>query len=112
MAFSIGISEFRNMIIIERATTEINNDKVPVEKYIKLFETRAKIINLRGEEFHNLGTNYKETKTFYIRYNRMFPLKVSDRIVYKGYNYNINYINNVEERNKYLEIRAEVLNGD
>lgn len=111
MDFNININEFRHSITIERLTQGKDEDNIPFETWQKLFNSRAKVLNVRGEEFYNaLSVNSKVSNTFYIRFNRNHTISTKDRIIYNNKIYNILYINNIEEANKYLEIKAEVIN--
>lgn len=107
--FSIKPSEFKHTIEIGRFIDGKNEDNIPIQKWERLYNTRAKILNVRGEEFYNLGTSSKEVKSFYIRYNHNYELTTKDRIKYNSKFYNITYVNNVDEANRYIEIRAEVV---
>ncbi|MDU1566417.1 MAG: phage head closure protein [Clostridium sp.] len=107
--FYINPSEFKHPIIIERVTKVKDEDNILKDKWIKLCNARAKILYTRGNEYvENYGTNSNVGVTFYIRYNHK-DITSKDRIVYKGRNHNIIYVNNVQELNKYYEIRAEVI---
>lgn len=107
--FVIDSGEFRFPISIQRASIEKNTDSIPVEVWTELLKTRAKIINGNGDEYSKaLGTGSKSEKTFYIRYTQKYLLSDKDRIIYNNHAFNIKYINNIKEMNKYLEIRCEI----
>ena len=109
MKFKINPGEFRHRIEIQRAVKKQNNDNMLVNTWEKLFDTRAKIINIKGDEFlQNKGVGISISKKFYIRYNRNIKLLESDRILYNNEIYDIKYIDNIEERNVYLELNCEV----
>ena len=107
--FYINPSEFKHPITIERATKSKDNDNRLVETWTKLCNARAKILYTRGTEFAEAYGNKSNTGvTFYIRYNHL-DLTTKDRITYKNKAYNIIYVNNVQELDRYYEIRAEII---
>lgn len=110
MEFKINTGEFKHLISIERGKMEKNSDGIPEYTWSKLLDTRAKIVNLSGNEYLKaLATGIKIDKTFYIRYDISKNINTEDRIFYNGEYYNIKYVNNVHEMNKYLEIKCEML---
>lgn len=107
MKFTIRSGEFKHPISIERYTTIKDKDKLTIKMWSNLFDTRAKILNVRGDEFYTaLSNSARVDVTFYIRFNRNIEVKSSDRIKYKGKFYDIIYLNNIEEADKYLEIKS------
>lgn len=109
MKFKINAGELRHPISIQRTTTTLK-ENIPLEKTEELFKTKAKIINGHGDEYlKNYGLESKVTKTFYIRYNRSHEVTHKDYVIYKDEKYNIVYVNNIEEMNRYLELKCEVI---
>lgn len=107
--FNINTGEFKHPITIERYTKVKDEDNILREKWDKLCSSRAKILWIRGNEYtENYGVNSNAGVTFYIRYNHK-NITSKDRVVYKEKNYNIIYINNVQELDKYYEIKAELV---
>lgn len=108
MSFYINVSEFKHPITIERFTKGVDEDNIPINVWSKLFDSRAKILNVRGEEFYSaMSVNSKIDKTFYIRVHRDYEVTSKDRVVYNNKAYNILYVNNIDESGKYLEIKVE-----
>lgn len=106
--FIINPGEFRFPIEIKRSVIEKNTDGIPTEVWYTLLKTRSKIINGNGDEYSQaLGTGAKSEKTFYIRYTPKHLLSDKDMIIYNNQDFNIKYINNIKEMNKYLEIRCK-----
>lgn len=109
MKFKIRPGEFKHRIYIKRS---INSDmeNIPIVQLVDLFNTKAKIINGHGDEYNKAGgIDYKEIKTFYIRYNRAIEVLNTDFVFYKNKKYNIIYVNNIEEANRYLEVKCEAI---
>lgn len=107
--FKINTSEFRHPIKFQRFE-EINNFGIIQENWIDLYSTRAKINNTTGKEFiANNGITSSVTTRFTIRYNHIHKLTTKDRLIYKDKVYNITYINNILEKNNYLEIVGELV---
>lgn len=108
--FNINISEFKHPIVIERCQKVKDEDNRLVEQWVNLCNSRAKILWTRGSEYiESYGTNSEIEATFYIRFNYK-NINSKDRLVYKGETYDIIYINNVQEANKYYEIKAKKVN--
>lgn len=106
----INPGEFRHRIQIQRYDEYKNDDNIPCEGWIDLFSTKAKVINVRGDDFILAqGNGVRITKTFYIRARKEFEVTEEDRIIYNGREFNIKYVNDIEERGIYLEIKAEVI---
>lgn len=109
MMFNINPSELRHSIVIERCQRVKDEDNRLIEQWTKLCNSRAKILYTRGSEYvEAYGTNSNVGVTFYIRYNHK-NITSKDRIIYKGKLYNIIYVNNIQELNRYYEIKAELI---
>ena len=106
----INPGEFRHRIEIQRAITSKNKDKIPVETWETIFTTKAKILNVRGQEFLQAqGSQTKVTKTFYIRARKNIYVTEEDRVKYKENLYKIHYANDIEERGIYIELKCEAI---
>ena len=108
--FNISSAEFRHPITIERYSKFKDEDNILREDWTKLCGARAKILWTRGSEYtENYGTNSEVEATFYIRFNHK-NITSKDRLIYKNEAYDIIYVNNVQEANKYYEIKAKRVN--
>lgn len=108
--FNINISEFNHPVTIERVEKVKNEDNRLVEQWDTICNSRAKILWTRGSEYtENYGTNSEVEATFYIRFNYK-NITSKDRLIYKNEVYDIIYVNNVQESNKYYEIKAKKVN--
>lgn len=108
--FNINISEFKHQITIQRYQKIKDEDNRLVEKWTNLCNSRAKILWTRGSEYiESYGTNSEVEATFYIRFNYK-SITPKDRLIYKGETYDIIYVNNVQESNRYYEIKAKKVN--
>lgn len=110
MKFKINPGELRHPIIIQRATNGKNEDNIPVTEWKDLINPRAKVLNVRGDEFYKAqGEGSNVEKTFYIRAPRSIEITRKDRVLYKSKIYNIVYTNDIEERGLYIELKCEVI---
>lgn len=108
--YYINTGEFKHPIAIERCVKTKDEDNRLIEQWSTVCTARAKILWTRGNEYtENYGTNSEVEATFYIRYNHK-DIKSTDRLIYKSQFYNIIYVNNVQESNKYYEIKAKKVN--
>ena len=105
--FNLNAGEFRHPIVIQNCVYKKNEDKIKVPVWEDKIKTRAKVLNVRGEEFIQAqGTGVKIEKTFYIRASKTIKIHEEDRIIFKNQAYEIVYINNIEERGICIEIKA------
>ncbi|EJT6481043.1 phage head closure protein [Clostridium perfringens] len=108
MNFKIKSAEFRHPIEIKKEVPGKDEDNRPIIDLKTVLKTKAKILNVRGEEFELAkGRGIKIAKTFYIRFPKRVEITESDKVLYKNKIYNIIYANNIEEMNVYLEIKTE-----
>lgn len=108
--YYINPSEFKHPITIERYKKVKDEDNRLIEQWAKVCAARSKILWTRGSEYaENYGTNSEIEGTFYIRYNYK-DINSKDRLIYKNEAYDIIYVNNVQEANKYYEIKAKKVN--
>lgn len=106
----INPRELRYKIKIQKPIDSFDEDNRPVPEWHTFLEPRAKVVNISGEELDIAeGIGVKIVKTFYIRFRKNIEIEEGDRILYKGKKYNIKYINNMEEQNRYLEIKTEYI---
>lgn len=109
MKFKINPGEFRHQIIIQRFTVGVDDDNIPFETWDNLVLARAKVLNVRGDEYYQAQSiNSKVSKTFYIRGCRHLQFTSKDRIIYDDTIYNILYVNDIEEVGHYIEFKCEV----
>ena len=110
MNFKIKSAEIRHPIEIQREVPGRDEDNRPITELKTVLKTKAKILNVRGEEFELAnGKGIKIAKTFYIRFPKSIEITENDRIVFNKIPYNIIYVNDIEERGVYLEIKTEYI---
>lgn len=108
MNFKINIGEFKHYIEIQKLVQGTDEENRPKEEWKTILKTRAKILNARGGEFLEAkGVGSKIAKTFYIRFSRSVEITNECRVLYNETPYNILYVNDIEERGIYLEIKTE-----
>ena len=106
--YTIDPGEFRHPIEIqELQAVKVNN--IASEKWISILKAKAKIANISGREVQTSNSiNAEYNKRFIIRYPRGLNIDVEDskryRIFYKDRGYDITYLSDVQDFNKYLEI--------
>lgn len=108
MARSIIQTGQRNKrITIQVLTKEIVNGK-PIEKWVDKTKVWCSVKNLHGSEFFQAqAVNSKASIKFNIRY--MKDLDANMRIVFNNKNYNILYVDNINEANIEIELMCEVI---
>ena len=106
--YTIDPGEFKHPLEIqELQAVKVNN--IASEKWITILKTKAKIANISGREVQTSNSIDREyNKRFIIRYLRSISFDNEDskryRVFYKNRGYNITYLSDVQDLNKYLEI--------
>ena len=100
-------SDLKQIISIEKLLEEKNEYGILVEKYTEILNTRARVINIDGSESDsNQGIQNKIQIEAYIRFNPLVKIKDTYRVKYKDNYFNIIYIDNIDNRNKWLRIKG------
>ena len=108
MIYSINAGELRHIISIERYKEGIDDNGIAHETWSLLLNSRAKIINLKMEEFLIAqGQGLSEVKTFFIRHPRV-QISMKDRILWNDTYYEIIAIDDVQNRGMYLSLKGKV----
>lgn len=106
--FTINPGEFKHKITIQEYVDTVDVDNIPIQTWTDVLVTKAKVTNVRGDEYLKaIGTGVSIDKTFYIRYSKSVEITTDSQILYNGKVYNVVYVNNVMDLNKYIEIKAE-----
>lgn len=107
--FRINPGELKHLIIIQSmGLVKDPDDFINKPKWVDKIKARAKILNVRGDEYIQAqGVGLKIEKTFYIRASRLHQITEKDRILYKDMPYEIEYINDIENLGRWLEIKAK-----
>lgn len=101
-------SDLKQIISLEKLSEERNEDGILVQKYHEILNTRARVVNIDGSESdNNQGIRNKVQIKVYIRFNPLVKIKDTDRIKFDGHFFNITYIDNLDNRNKWLRIKGE-----
>lgn len=104
MRFYVDAGEFKHRIQIQEFKEDVNNDDIPTKTWTTIVNIKAKVINTSGREYmQGQGTGREHYKKMYIRYPKI-DITNKHRIVYNNELYDITYVNNVDDANKYLEI--------
>ena len=109
----MNIGEFKHKVTIQR---KINNNNPLEDMTFEDFKTVwAKVNNLFGKEFIEAQkVNPNISKKIIIRYIKDLDMSINPntckdyKVSYKGISYNILYIDNIKEENKFMELMVEV----
>lgn len=100
-------SDLKQIISIEKLSEEKNEYGVLVQKYTEILNTRARVVNIDGSESdNNQGIQNKIQIEVYIRFNPLVKIKDTYRIKLNDNYFNITYIDNLDNRNKWLRIKG------
>ena len=92
---------------VERATFIDNEFGEPVETWGVILSTRAGIKPVTGNEQFMVGLKNEVSHKIEMRYNPSVIFRPSDRIVYEGRYFDIEYVLNYAERKSNLQILAK-----
>ena len=109
----MNIGEFKHKVTIQR---KINNNNPLEDMTFEDFKTVwAKVNNLFGKEFIEAQkVNPNISKKIIIRYIKDLDMSLNPntckdyKVSYKDISYNILYIDNIKEENKFMELMLEV----
>jgi phage head-tail adaptor, putative, SPP1 family len=97
--------ELKNRITLQILETITNENGFEVEAWTDFKDLWASVTNLHGREYFEASAVHTEnTVKFNIRYTD--EIDTTMRILFKGKQYNINSIDNIKYKNKYIEIKA------
>ena len=100
-------SDLKQIISIEKLSEEKNEYGILVNRYTVILNTRARVVNIDGSESdNNQGIQNKIQIEVYIRFNPLVKIKDTYRIKFNDNYFNITYIDNLENRNKWLRIKG------
>lgn len=98
-------SNLKHFISIERSKVGKNSDGIPLDQWTEILNTRAKIINVEGSETEkDQGTPYRIE--IHIRFNPSILIEDTDRIKFKDKYFNITFMDNLENKNKWLILKG------
>lgn len=105
MADAISSSDLKQIIVIESLKSRKNEYGILIEGWNEILNTRAKVVNTGGSETtENQGIQNKVEIEVFIRFYR--SIKNSDRIKFNGEYFDITYINNLDNKNKWLSLKG------
>ncbi|MBE6063565.1 MAG: head-tail adaptor protein [Clostridium butyricum] len=100
-------SDLKQIISIEKLSEEKNEYGILVEKYTEIINTRARVVNIDGSEnYNNEGIQNKIQIEVYIRFNPLVKIKETYRIKFNDNYFNITYIDDLDNLNKWLRIKG------
>lgn len=100
-------SDLKHIISIEKLSEEKNEYGILVKKYHEILNTKARVNNIDGSESNdNQGIHNKIQIEVYIRFNPLVKIKDTDRIKFNDDYYEITYIDNLDNYNKWLRIKG------
>lgn len=100
-------SDLKQIISIEKLSEEKNKYGILVQKYTEILNTRARVVNIDGSESdNNQGIQNKIQIEVYIRFNPLVKIKDTYKIKFNDNYFNITYIDNLDNRNKWLRIKG------
>jgi SPP1 family predicted phage head-tail adaptor len=97
--------ELKRKITFQKLTTSTNENGFEIEEWQDYKTVWSAVSNLSGREYYQAAAIQAEkTVKFTIRY--LDSITADMRILFKDKQYNINSIDNVKYKNKYIEIKA------
>lgn len=107
MADSISSSDLKQIVVIESLSSTKSNSGILIDLWNEILNTRAKVVNIDGNESNNnQGTETKIHIEVLMRFNPKINIKNTDRIKFRNEYFEITYINNLNNNNKWLSIKG------
>lgn len=110
----MNIGKLNQRIEIQGYSGTVDSSGYEVVSWTKVIECWAQVSNMSGKEYYRAGQENSSISTkFLIRYNKLIMNYDAEKlqILFLGKKYNVRYVNNVDMKNEYLEIIAEVINN-
>ncbi|MFR0018243.1 MAG: phage head closure protein [Clostridium paraputrificum] len=109
--FKVDIGKLNKRISIGHIGSIVNPNGFPETKFLEDYKAWASISNLYGKEFYEAAAvQHEDDVKFIIRYNSNITYK--NVIKYEEDIYTIVHIDNVEFSNRWLVIKAKILDKD
>ena len=100
-------SDLKQIISIEKLSEEKNEYGILAERYTEILNTKARVVNIDGSESdNNQGIQNKIQIEVYIRFNPLVKIKDTYRIKFNDSYFNITYIDDLDNRNKWIRIKG------
>ena len=100
-------SDLKQIISIEKLSEEKNEYGILAQKYTEILNTKARVVNIDGSEIdNNQGIQNKIQVEVYIRFNPLIMIKDTYRIKFNGNCFNITYVDNLDNCNKWMRIKG------
>ena len=100
-------NDLKQIISIEKLSEEKNEYGILVQKYTEILNTKARVVNIDGSEIdNNQGIQNKIQIEVYIRFNPLVKIKDTYKIKFNDNYFNITYIDNLDNSNKWLRIKG------
>lgn len=104
---NIRNSDLKHIISIEKLSEEKNEYGILINKYTEILNTKVRVVNIDGSESdNNQGIQNKIQIEVYMRFNPLVKIKDTYRIRFNDNYFNITYIDNLDNRNKWLRIKG------
>ena len=100
---------YRDKIIIQKSTVTADAIGNRVTAWPEYYSGYAYVNNLSGSEYYEAAqTQSQETVMFVLRYHRLLESIDSKnyRVVFRGHNYNITSVDNVQYKNETIKLRC------
>lgn len=105
---NISVGDLRHRVTIQRKENAPDGTGGSITTWVTLAQPWAKLTPKTGTEKIYLNRlNAQNMMSVVIRYNASYDFKDTDKLLFKGNQYQIRSIINIEERDKYIELLVE-----
>lgn len=109
--FTVNPGNLKTRVSIVRTIKEPNEDNILIAKDTILYTTKGLVKTIKPKKFGDNNTYFYEMeRVVLIRKHPRHELKEDDRIQIKGVTYDIVFINNELEEDRYLQIQIRECN--
>lgn len=109
--YTVNPGDLKTKVSIIRTVKEPDEDNILVAKDAVLYTTKGKVTTIKPKKFGDNNTYfYERERSILIRKHPKYTLKEDDRIEIKGVTYDIVFIDNKLEEDRYLQIQIRDCN--
>lgn len=108
----INAGEFNKKIDILRHSKITDAEGFYTIETVKICSAWAKINTTRGYTLIQSGTNFEQATTAFLIRKPSVEIKRKDVVLFNGVEWSIDYLNNIDEQDIFVELQCKQFNND
>jgi SPP1 family predicted phage head-tail adaptor len=107
----INAGDFNKQIDIMRHTTITDEAGFDTVSDVVVCSAWAKVNTTRGYKLISNGTNFEDATTSFVIRHPNVEIKRKDFVRFNGIDWSIEYLNNIDEQNTFVELQCKQVNN-